>query len=215
MWCATSSLCRPSTSSSRNWTSPTMWPGPRSWPPVARLQSSSPPSSACSCPSTTSASDNLIYWYEALILFSVYMAYVSFMKWNQTVEKFVKKHLYKNKVTRVRSTDQLMPSVCTSTSFGCVAPERCTDLGESFLSLSHPSCFYFIYLSRFLPHPDILFNPFLCFVLFFLFALYLALPTYFCLYLYLLFCLNLCLSLPNPILSYPFPCIHVGNKLRS
>ncbi|XP_021915865.1 sodium/potassium/calcium exchanger Nckx30C isoform X1 [Zootermopsis nevadensis] len=32
------------------------------------------------------------------------------MKWNQPVERFVKKHLYKNRVTRVRSTDQLMPS---------------------------------------------------------------------------------------------------------
>lgn len=57
--------------------------------------------------------DNLIQWWEALILFLVYVAYVSFMKWNQQVEKFVKKHLYKNKVTRVRSTDQLMPSVST------------------------------------------------------------------------------------------------------
>lgn len=55
--------------------------------------------------------DNLIEWYEAYILFMLYIAYVSFMKWNQPVERFVKKHLYKNKVTRVRSTDQLMPSV--------------------------------------------------------------------------------------------------------
>ncbi|XP_063238802.1 sodium/potassium/calcium exchanger Nckx30C isoform X2 [Bacillus rossius redtenbacheri] len=54
--------------------------------------------------------DNHIHWYEALVLFSFYLAYVSFMKWNQPVERFVKKHLYKNKVTRVRSTDQLMPS---------------------------------------------------------------------------------------------------------
>ncbi|EEB12732.1 conserved hypothetical protein [Pediculus humanus corporis] len=54
--------------------------------------------------------DNYIEWYEALILFSFYLMYVSFMKWNQPVERFVKKHLYKNKVTRVRSTDQLMPS---------------------------------------------------------------------------------------------------------
>lgn len=54
--------------------------------------------------------DNHIYWYEALVLFSFYLAYVSFMKWNQPVERFVKKHLYKNRVTRVRSTDQLMPS---------------------------------------------------------------------------------------------------------
>lgn len=55
--------------------------------------------------------DSLIYWWEALILFLFYMAYVSFMKWNLQVERFVKKILYKNKVTRVRSTDQLMPTV--------------------------------------------------------------------------------------------------------
>ncbi|RZF41461.1 hypothetical protein LSTR_LSTR000175 [Laodelphax striatellus] len=54
--------------------------------------------------------DNHIHWYEAAVLFSFYLAYVSFMKFNQPVERFVKKHLYKNRVTRVRSTDQLMPS---------------------------------------------------------------------------------------------------------
>ncbi|XP_019874722.1 sodium/potassium/calcium exchanger Nckx30C isoform X2 [Aethina tumida] len=54
--------------------------------------------------------DNNIYWYEALILFSFYIAYVSFMKWNQPMERLVKKLIYKNKVTRVRSTDQLMPT---------------------------------------------------------------------------------------------------------
>lgn len=59
--------------------------------------------------------DNLIYWWEALILFTLYLAYVSFMKWNVEVERFVKKILYKNKVTRVRSTDQLMPTVSAST----------------------------------------------------------------------------------------------------
>lgn len=57
--------------------------------------------------------DSYIYWYEALVLFGFYLAYVSFMKWNQPVEKLVKRILYRNKVTRVRSTDQLMPSVCT------------------------------------------------------------------------------------------------------
>lgn len=55
--------------------------------------------------------DNYIYWYEALVLFSFYVAYVSFMKWNQPMERLVKKLIYKNKVTRVRSTDQLMPTV--------------------------------------------------------------------------------------------------------
>ncbi|XP_033184151.1 sodium/potassium/calcium exchanger Nckx30C isoform X1 [Bombus vosnesenskii] len=54
--------------------------------------------------------DNYIYWYEALVLFGFYLAYVSFMKWNQPMEKLVKRVIYRNKVTRVRSTDQLMPS---------------------------------------------------------------------------------------------------------
>ncbi|XP_011633209.1 sodium/potassium/calcium exchanger Nckx30C-like, partial [Pogonomyrmex barbatus] len=54
--------------------------------------------------------DSYIYWYEALVLFGFYLAYVSFMKWNQPMEKLVKRVLYRNKVTRVRSTDQLMPS---------------------------------------------------------------------------------------------------------
>lgn len=55
--------------------------------------------------------DNFIYWYEALVLLSFYISYVSFMKWNQPMERLVKKLIYKNKVTRVRSTDQLMPTV--------------------------------------------------------------------------------------------------------
>lgn len=55
--------------------------------------------------------DNNIFWHEALILFSVYIAYVTFMRWNTRVERLVKKVLYKNTVTRVRSTDQLMPTV--------------------------------------------------------------------------------------------------------
>lgn len=61
--------------------------------------------------------DSYIQWYEAFILLSIYFFYVSFMKWNQPVERFVKKHLYKNKVTRVRSTDQLMPSVSLDISY--------------------------------------------------------------------------------------------------
>lgn len=55
--------------------------------------------------------DNRIWWWEALILFSIYIAYVGFMKWNVQVESCVKKLITKNKVTRVRSTDQLMPAV--------------------------------------------------------------------------------------------------------
>lgn len=57
--------------------------------------------------------DNEIDWAEALTLFMFYVAYVTFMKWNQTMERFVKKIFCKNKVTRVRSTDQLMPTVST------------------------------------------------------------------------------------------------------
>lgn len=55
--------------------------------------------------------DNSIWWWEALILFGIYLTYAVFMKWNQQVERCIKKILYKNKVTRVRSTDQLMPTV--------------------------------------------------------------------------------------------------------
>lgn len=55
--------------------------------------------------------DNHIYWQEALVLFSFYIAYVSFMRWNSQFERLVKKVIYKNRVTRVRSTDQLMPTV--------------------------------------------------------------------------------------------------------
>jgi len=62
--------------------------------------------------------DNQIQWYEALILFCFYIAYVSFMKWNVPMERFVKKLVYKNKVTRVRSTDQLMPTVSSSFALG-------------------------------------------------------------------------------------------------
>ncbi|XP_023164025.2 sodium/potassium/calcium exchanger Nckx30C isoform X8 [Drosophila hydei] len=54
--------------------------------------------------------DNRIFWWEALILFTIYIAYVTFMKWNVQVEHCVKKMITKNKVTRVRSTDQLMPA---------------------------------------------------------------------------------------------------------
>ncbi|KAF2355761.1 Sodium/potassium/calcium exchanger, partial [Trinorchestia longiramus] len=54
--------------------------------------------------------DSQIYWYEALSMFIIYILYCSFMKFNATVEHFVKKHLNKNKVTRVCSTDQLVPN---------------------------------------------------------------------------------------------------------
>lgn len=55
--------------------------------------------------------DETIKWWESLILLSIYASYVIFMKFNQTTERAVKRVLYKNKVTRVRSTDHLVPSV--------------------------------------------------------------------------------------------------------
>ena len=57
--------------------------------------------------------DEQILWYEAAILLSIYAAYVFFMKINIQAERFVKRLLFKNKVTRVRSTDHLVPSVST------------------------------------------------------------------------------------------------------
>ncbi|XP_050305564.1 sodium/potassium/calcium exchanger Nckx30C isoform X2 [Anthonomus grandis grandis] len=75
--------------------------------------------------------DNRIHWYEALVLFSLYIAYVSFMKWNQPMERFVKKLVYKNKVTRVRSTDQLMPThqAAAQALHGTVATSSETSVG--------------------------------------------------------------------------------------
>jgi Ca2+/Na+ antiporter len=55
--------------------------------------------------------DTRIHWWEALILLLIYVCYVTFMKYNQTVERLIKKALYKNRVTRVSSTDHLMVSV--------------------------------------------------------------------------------------------------------
>jgi len=54
--------------------------------------------------------DNTIMWYEALGLLSIYFSYVAFMKINQYAERAAKKLLGANKVTRVRSTDHLVPN---------------------------------------------------------------------------------------------------------
>lgn len=40
-------------------------------------------------------SDNLIYWWEALLLFLIYVSYAVFMKFNVSVERAVKKIVYK------------------------------------------------------------------------------------------------------------------------
>ena len=55
--------------------------------------------------------DEKILWWEAAVLLAIYFCYVLFMKFNVQAEHAVKRCLYKNKVTRVRSTDHLVPSV--------------------------------------------------------------------------------------------------------
>ncbi|CAL4075520.1 unnamed protein product, partial [Meganyctiphanes norvegica] len=54
--------------------------------------------------------DGKVFWYEAAFMFLIYLSYCCFMKWNSQLERFVKKNLNRNKVTRVCSTDQLVPN---------------------------------------------------------------------------------------------------------
>jgi len=54
--------------------------------------------------------DNFIMWWEALLLLMVYALYVIFMKFNAQAERGIKRLLSKNRVTRVTSTDHLVPS---------------------------------------------------------------------------------------------------------
>lgn len=79
--------------------------------------------------------DSYIYWWEALILFSIYICYVTFMRFNQIFERTIKKLLFKNRVTRVSSTDQLVNNV----SF-CIQNDFCSAFTDA------PS----LYVSRFL-----------------------------------------------------------------
>ena len=67
----------------------------------------------------------VILWWEALLLLLTYVCYVLFMKINASAERTVTKFLYKNKVTRVRSTDHLVPGV---------------SLAHTRLLSSHPTC---------------------------------------------------------------------------
>lgn len=55
--------------------------------------------------------DNVIHWYEASILLGCYFAYVTFMKFNETTEKAVRKLLNRSKFTRVGSKDHLVPNM--------------------------------------------------------------------------------------------------------
>lgn len=47
--------------------------------------------------------DGKIFWYEALVLFFMYLLYVTFMKFNHTFERIVKNSLRSNKVSKVNS----------------------------------------------------------------------------------------------------------------
>ncbi|XP_059080877.1 sodium/potassium/calcium exchanger Nckx30C-like isoform X6 [Tigriopus californicus] len=69
--------------------------------------------------------DEKIEWYEAALLLLIYACYVIFMKFNPNTERFVKKILFKNKVTRVCSTDHLVPNagVTGAAMSGVVAGE--------------------------------------------------------------------------------------------
>ncbi|XP_040566721.1 sodium/potassium/calcium exchanger Nckx30C isoform X5 [Lepeophtheirus salmonis] len=60
--------------------------------------------------------DDTIEWYESGTLLGIYFAYVGFMKINPIAERTVKKLLFKNKVTRVRSTDHLVPTHPSATA---------------------------------------------------------------------------------------------------
>lgn len=55
--------------------------------------------------------DSAIQWWEALLLFVWYLVYCLFMKFNSTVERFVKTHIVGKRVSRVRSTDHLVGNV--------------------------------------------------------------------------------------------------------
>ncbi|NWX41436.1 NCKX2 protein, partial [Steatornis caripensis] len=49
--------------------------------------------------------DNLIMWWESLMLLTAYVCYVTFMKFNVQVEEWVKKFLNRNKVEKVTTAD--------------------------------------------------------------------------------------------------------------
>ncbi|XP_071095150.1 sodium/potassium/calcium exchanger 2-like [Haliotis cracherodii] len=53
-------------------------------------------------------SNEVIEWWEALILFFLYLAYVIFMKFNENIERFVKGCTKKTSMNKVASTDTLL-----------------------------------------------------------------------------------------------------------
>ncbi|XP_077554929.1 sodium/potassium/calcium exchanger Nckx30C-like isoform X4 [Haemaphysalis longicornis] len=54
--------------------------------------------------------DSIIYWWEALILLFCYAAYVTFMKFNEQLEKMLKKLLNRNKMARRRMSAPILHS---------------------------------------------------------------------------------------------------------
>lgn len=54
--------------------------------------------------------DSIIYWWEALVLLLCYAAYVTFMKFNEQLEKMLKKLLNRNKMARRRMSAPILHS---------------------------------------------------------------------------------------------------------
>ena len=61
--------------------------------------------------------DNAIHWWEALLLLMLYAAYVSFMRFNDRVERVVKRFIYRNTIPRISSTDHLFTHVSWTKHF--------------------------------------------------------------------------------------------------
>lgn len=55
--------------------------------------------------------DSFIELHEAFVLLMVYVLYSIFMKWNHSVEMFIKKTVLRKNITRVGSADHLMQKV--------------------------------------------------------------------------------------------------------
>ncbi|XP_072166717.1 sodium/potassium/calcium exchanger 2-like [Diadema setosum] len=53
--------------------------------------------------------DTVIHWYESLCLLSIYFFYVLFMKFNVQVERWVKSHLLKKKVSAMKQVARSLP----------------------------------------------------------------------------------------------------------
>ncbi|XP_046970258.1 sodium/potassium/calcium exchanger Nckx30C isoform X4 [Vanessa cardui] len=68
--------------------------------------------------------DNVIYWQEALVLFSLYGAYVLFMRWNQQVERAVKKLIYKNKHGNATTSSETSVGTNTATVTATPGPSK-------------------------------------------------------------------------------------------